>query len=205
MRRLLGQLTYSRVVSTLALFVALGGGAYAISLGRNSVTSREIAKDAVRGGEVRNGSLSGDDLKKNSLGGRQIAESELRLPLAASSSTSVPAFACDLSSPGSTACGAVGLKTSTRGRILALAGGEIVPPSGNAGLATCSLLVDGKQVAQAGNRVGGEPRDFALSGVSGKLPAGDHQVSVSCARSSIYPASHIEGDSLTAVLLAGAK
>ena len=48
MKKLVDHLTYSRVVSTLALFLALGGGAYAISLGKDDVKSRNIAKNAVK-------------------------------------------------------------------------------------------------------------------------------------------------------------
>ena len=42
MRALRARLTYSNVIATVALFVALGGGAYALSKGE--VKSRNIAK-----------------------------------------------------------------------------------------------------------------------------------------------------------------
>jgi hypothetical protein len=65
--------TPSMVVALLALFVALGGGAYAaIKLPPNSVGSRQLktsavtrgklAKNAVTGAKVKNGSLTGADL-----------------------------------------------------------------------------------------------------------------------------------------------
>jgi hypothetical protein len=57
MARLRPRLSYSNVIATLALFLALGGGAYAVS--RNEVTSRDIAPDAVRGTDVQEASLSG--------------------------------------------------------------------------------------------------------------------------------------------------
>jgi hypothetical protein len=46
MRRILGGLTYSNVMATAAVFIALGGGAYALS--RGEVESRHIAPDAVK-------------------------------------------------------------------------------------------------------------------------------------------------------------
>src|SRR3954453_3334916 len=50
--------TYANVIATLALFVALGGGAYAaITLPRNSVTSVQ----------VKNGSLLAKDFRKGQL------------------------------------------------------------------------------------------------------------------------------------------
>ena len=50
------------VVSLIALFVALGGSAYALT---------------ITGGQVKNGSLTGKDIRKNSLGGTQIKESRV--------------------------------------------------------------------------------------------------------------------------------
>ena len=40
------RLSYANVMATLALFVALGGGAYALS--RGEVKSKHIARDAVK-------------------------------------------------------------------------------------------------------------------------------------------------------------
>jgi hypothetical protein len=56
-------LTYANVMATIAVFVALGGGAYA------AIT--------ITGRDVKNGSLTGKDIKRNSLGPRQIAELKL--------------------------------------------------------------------------------------------------------------------------------
>jgi hypothetical protein len=56
------------VVATLALFVALGGGAYAaIVLPRDSVGSAQIKPNAVDSGKVRDGSLSARDFKQGQL------------------------------------------------------------------------------------------------------------------------------------------
>jgi hypothetical protein len=63
-------LTYANVVSTIALFVALGGAtAFAAShLARNSVGTRQLRKDAVTGAKVRDGSLGGADIDTSTLG-----------------------------------------------------------------------------------------------------------------------------------------
>ena len=42
MRRLRDRLTYANVISSLALFIALGGTSYALTLPRNSVGSAQI-------------------------------------------------------------------------------------------------------------------------------------------------------------------
>lgn len=57
MARLRAQLTYANVMATIAVFVALGGGAYAIS--RNSVESKHIAPNAAKGSDVKESSLRG--------------------------------------------------------------------------------------------------------------------------------------------------
>lgn len=74
-----GRLTYANVVSTLCLFLLLGGGAYAAAnLKKDSVGSKQlkagavntvdIAHDAVDGTRVKDGSLGGSDVDASSLG-----------------------------------------------------------------------------------------------------------------------------------------
>lgn len=67
-RRLRDQFTFSNVVSLLALFVALGGSAYAVA--RGSIGSREIADNSVRGADIRNRTITYRDVKRDGLGGR---------------------------------------------------------------------------------------------------------------------------------------
>ena len=58
MARLRPRLTFSNVVSVIALFVALGGGAYAaVKLKPNQVKSKHIAPDAVRGVDANESSF----------------------------------------------------------------------------------------------------------------------------------------------------
>jgi hypothetical protein len=63
------RLTYANVVSTLALFIALGGAtAFAAShLARNSVGAAQLRRNAVTGAKVRDGSLTGSDLDVTTL------------------------------------------------------------------------------------------------------------------------------------------
>ena len=78
MARLSARLTYANVVASLALFVALGGGAYAaITLPKDSVGSKQIkdgsvrsvdlANNAVTAAKVKNGSLLSADFKAGQL------------------------------------------------------------------------------------------------------------------------------------------
>jgi hypothetical protein len=65
---LISRLSYANVVATLALFVALGGGAYAAAtLPRNSVGRVQIKRDAVNSVRVADGSLTAKDFKAGQL------------------------------------------------------------------------------------------------------------------------------------------
>ncbi|HYI35364.1 MAG TPA: hypothetical protein VEX39_02065 [Thermoleophilaceae bacterium] len=60
-------------VALLALFVALGGSAYAAA----KISAKQIRTGAVGTRAVKNGSLAGTDIRKNSLGPGTIAEQGL--------------------------------------------------------------------------------------------------------------------------------
>jgi hypothetical protein len=69
LRLLRRRLTYANVMSTLAVFIALGGSAYAVG--------------KISGSQLQNRSVSGKKLKRNTIGGATIKESRLgRVPLA---------------------------------------------------------------------------------------------------------------------------
>ncbi|MDX6586664.1 MAG: hypothetical protein QOI31_1137 [Solirubrobacterales bacterium] len=68
MEHLRQKLTYSRVVSTLALFVALGGTAYA---------AVELQRDDVRSKHIKNGQVKGEDLADNSVTSPKVANGSL--------------------------------------------------------------------------------------------------------------------------------
>jgi hypothetical protein len=65
---LAGRLSYANVIATLALFIALGGAAYAATaLPRNSVGTRQLKKGAVTAAKIRNGSLLASDFRPGQL------------------------------------------------------------------------------------------------------------------------------------------
>jgi hypothetical protein len=88
MKRLRPKLTYANIISTLCLFIVLGGAAYAATelpknsvssktikngqvktadLHRGAVTASKIAAGAVTGAAVKDGSLTGADINESSL------------------------------------------------------------------------------------------------------------------------------------------
>ena len=61
-------LTYANVISTLCLFIVLGGSSYAaIQLSKGSVKTKHIAKNAVTTKKVRDASLLAQDFAPNQL------------------------------------------------------------------------------------------------------------------------------------------
>jgi hypothetical protein len=68
------RLTYANVISTLCLFLLLGGGAYAVSTApRNSVVSKSIKNDQVKSPDVKDNGLTGADIQESSLGPDEFA------------------------------------------------------------------------------------------------------------------------------------
>jgi hypothetical protein len=93
----LRHLTFARVVSVLAIFAALGAGAYAAGLKKNSVKSKQIkdgaiaTKDikggAVTGPKIADGAITGAKVIDDSLGGADVDEATLAGLTAAEAAT----------------------------------------------------------------------------------------------------------------------
>ncbi|MCC2662477.1 MAG: hypothetical protein K0S35_399 [Geminicoccaceae bacterium] len=206
MKQLVNHLSYSRVVSTLALFLALAGGAYAISLGKNDVKSRHIAKGAVKSSDVASKALKGADVKPDSLKGSRIVESTLDTSqfTAAASTPFDPAgpIRCDPeldSGPPFVPCGEVSLTTPVAGRMLVIASGELLAEGGLAG-GYCRLYLDRTEIGSLAERARNSD-GFAVSAVSAPVPAGVHIAELRCIESSGEVRAEV--NSVTAVLVGG--
>lgn len=69
MSRLRGKLSYANVMATVAVFIALGGSAYAATeLKPNSVGTKQLKNGAVTGEKLQDGSITGSKLNLSSLG-----------------------------------------------------------------------------------------------------------------------------------------
>ena len=73
MRRIRERLDYASVTATLALFLALGGTSYALTLPRNSVGAQQIRSKAVGASELRTGSVRSSEVRDRSLGVRDLS------------------------------------------------------------------------------------------------------------------------------------
>lgn len=84
---------YASVVATVALFVALGGGAYAATaLPANSVGTRQLKKNAVVSAKLKNNAVNGAKVAADSLTGADIRESSLAAVPAANHAVSSAAI-----------------------------------------------------------------------------------------------------------------
>ena len=79
MKRLKGNLTYANVMSSLAVFLILSGGAAfaATKLGKNSVGTKQIKNSAVTAAKIKKGTITGSQVKNGSLTGTQVNASTL--------------------------------------------------------------------------------------------------------------------------------
>jgi hypothetical protein len=76
-------LSYSNLIATAALFVALGGTSYAVlrvdsrDVVNNSLRSRDVRNDNLRSRDIRDRTLRARDLRLDALGGGVVKESAL--------------------------------------------------------------------------------------------------------------------------------
>lgn len=68
MQKIRKRLTYANVMSSIAVFIVLGGAAFAATqLPKNSVGTKQLKKNAVNSAKVKNGSLKAADFGKGQL------------------------------------------------------------------------------------------------------------------------------------------
>jgi hypothetical protein len=90
MRPIRSRLTYANVMSTIAVFLLLGGGAAfaASKLGKNSVGTKQIKNGAVTAAKIKKGTITSAQVKSGSLTGTQVNASTLgTVPAATSAGT----------------------------------------------------------------------------------------------------------------------
>ncbi len=81
MSRIRRKLTYANVVSTLCLFIVLGGGAYAASkLKNNSVTTQKIRNGAVSNSKLADGAVTSSKLADGAVSRGKLASGISQCP-----------------------------------------------------------------------------------------------------------------------------
>src|SRR4051794_7175364 len=79
MKQIRKRLTYANVMSTVAVFIALGlGGAYAAEkLGKNSVGAKQLKKGAVTAAKLKAGAVGTAKIKDGAVTGQKVQEETL--------------------------------------------------------------------------------------------------------------------------------
>jgi hypothetical protein len=102
------RLSYANVMATLAVFIGLGGGAYAaLSLPAGSVNSKAIAKNAVRAKQIAKRAVRKKELARNAVRSRKIKDGRVKSFDLATASVTSAKLADDSVSAPKLAAGAV--------------------------------------------------------------------------------------------------
>lgn len=194
--KLRARLTYANAMSTVAVFVALGGGAYAVAVPRNSVGPSQLKSNAVSGAKVKNRSLLLKDFKLGQLVvGTAARADDLDPPPKA---------------PGTTIA-SMSLRTRAPGRIFVL--GALRDPFLTCGGVGCSaqwgVYIDDKPVPNTGLALSAQPGEsdgrvyHTLFGVSAKVNAGRHRIRLARTDSGGVASVGQIGSQLGAIQLSG--
>lgn len=111
MKGLRQKLTYANVMSSIAVFLVLGGAAVAATqLPKNSVGTKQLRKNAVTTAKLKKNAVTGAKIKPDAVTGAQINEGTLaKVPAAASADS---AFSAKTAETASTATSADSAKTA---------------------------------------------------------------------------------------------
>jgi hypothetical protein len=151
--------TYGNVTATLALFLALGGGAYAaVALPANSVGPRQLRTNAVTTSKIKNSAVTGAKVRRNTLTGADIRESTLgQVPsaLAANSATAATNATNATNATHATTSTTASHATTATTATTANAMGLVVYKSASVPLAADALATPGTASCNPGQHVTG--------------------------------------------------
>jgi hypothetical protein len=214
------RLTYANVMSSIAVFLILGGATAFAALGKNSVgpqqlkknavTAAKIKKNAVTAAKIANGSLLSADFKAGQLPAGPKGDTGAKGDVGPTFGRS-GAGGCDPSTEIFVSCASTGpINLPTSGRVLLV--GASSWDNDNEGLApnsgTCLLSVDGNEVSpdvDFGEATSvhtiGNGGSVAVTTVTGPLSAGAHTFSLECNETNADV--FLTDSTLSAVLLGG--
>ncbi len=106
MSKLRQHVTYSNLIATIALFLALGGTAWA-ALGKNAVKTKNIAPNAVTTAKIKNGAVNAAKLKNGAVTAPRLAKDAVTVNKLGRQAVTARAIAPKSILPGALALGAV--------------------------------------------------------------------------------------------------
>lgn len=218
MKQIRKRLTYANVMSSIAVFLVLGGAtAIAAGLAKNSVGTKQLKKNAVTTKKIKNGAVTGAKVKAGSLTASNFAAGQLPAGPAGPKGEQGPVGptfgatgegGCDGLEAVFEVCASTGsVKLPASGRVLLVASaewdndGSAAPNSGD-----CRLTVDGSPVdpeisfgEDTETHGVDEGGSISLNTVTGTVSAGDHTFALECIED--QPNVFIEEAMISAVLL----
>jgi hypothetical protein len=180
-RRLWTRLTYANVMSSVALFVALGGGAYALSVPKNSVGPRQLKRNAITRTKIHRNAVTSSKVRDHSLKASDLASGVIPLGGARAADTD------PLATPG-TLIKSTSLSLTSAGKAFVLAtvnSAFLTCGGGSPCEATWGVYVDSQAVPATGLHLqaaasGSDGNDFVypLYGLTATLQPGSHTVTL---------------------------
>jgi hypothetical protein len=175
--------SHGTIAAYLALFIALGGTAYALE--RGSITSREIAKGAVKRSEIKSGEVGKTEIRVDA-----VAPNEIRQNAVRESEIRTDAVGAD-----ELAAGAVSGENVTNGSLALadlareVANVEFDPPTMNAdecvsedSLAVPNKQVDDRVLVLPGSDEDGWNEELTLDAYSATGAGGPNRIAVTLCR-----------------------
>jgi hypothetical protein len=140
--RLRNRVSYASVAASIALFVALGGTAAAVTaIPRDSVGSPQIRTDAVRAPEIAKDAVRSPEIANDAVRAPEIAKDAVRSPEIANDAVRAPEIADDAVHSSEIADGGIQLGDISTGARNALKGAQ--GPAGPAGVAEVRVASNG--------------------------------------------------------------
>jgi hypothetical protein len=193
--KLRSRVTYANVMSSIAVFVALSGGAYALTIPKGSVGSRQLKRNAITGPKIRGNAITSVKVRDHSLKATDLAAGVIPKQTTAPTPAASPpqlvlggARAADTDPPPTpgTPLKSTSLSLTSAGKafVLATVNGPFLTCGTDPCEATWGVYVDNQPVPATGLRLqaiggGGDGYPFyALYGLTPSLQAGSHTVTL---------------------------
>jgi len=182
LKQLRKRLTYANVMSSIAVFLVLGGGAAfaANQLGKNSVGTKQLKKNAVTAVKIKNNAVTSPKIAGGAVTNAKIGEGAVTGGKLAAGSVDTGKLAEGAVNAGKLGSSAVGTEKLAAGAVTAgkLADGSVTPDKLSTSYlqaSTAGLPIAGASVSSSGglrkwfNRFGGQPTVEKLSTGAYKL------------------------------------
>ena len=77
MKKIRKRLTYANVMSSIAVFLVIGGATAFAALGKNTVGTKQLKKNAVTTAKIKNNAVTTNKIKANAVNGAKVKDGSL--------------------------------------------------------------------------------------------------------------------------------